>query len=176
MYHTGLGTGTWGKLILVPIVWLLWTVGAYAGSYEETKERTIITITGKISPDIPNGAAKIGYDTLEKIGVKELTTRTFYSKKQYNFSGVLMRDLMAYVGATGKTLEITALDDYRINVPIADYEKYDVLLVFKLDGKNLSIRERGPARIIYPVEQHSELNDKKYASRYIWQIKGMKVK
>jgi hypothetical protein len=71
---------------------------------------------------------------------------------------------------------VTALDDYRINIPIADYQKYDVLLAFKLDGKNLSIRDRGPARIIYPIEQHSELSDKKYASRYIWQIKGMRVK
>jgi hypothetical protein len=176
MHHTRFGTGTWVKLILVPITWLLWVVGASAGAYEETKERTIITITGKISPDIPNGAARVGYDTFNKIGVKEMETRTFYSKKRYKFSGVLMRDLLDYVGANGETLEVTALDDYRINIPIADYQKYDVLLAFKLDGKNLSIRDRGPARIIYPIEQHSELSDKKYASRYIWQIKGMRVK
>ncbi|MCV6547828.1 MAG: molybdopterin-dependent oxidoreductase [Cohaesibacter sp.] len=176
MHHIGLGSGVLMKLVVVPLIWLLSVITAHAQPYEEPKERTIITITGKISSDIPDGIARIGYDTLEKMDVKDLKTRTFYSKNKYNFSGVLMRDLLDYVGAKGDMLEVTALDDYRITVPISDYYDYDVWLVFKLDGKRLSIRNRGPARIIYPIEQKPELNDKKIAGRYIWQIKGMKIK
>jgi hypothetical protein len=176
MHPVSSNIGKWFKVIFMSTLGLFWAVVVNAMSYEEPKERVILTVTGNISPDIPNGVAKIGYDTLEKIGVKELTTRTFYSKKRYKFSGILVRDLLAYVGAKGKTLEFTALDDYRINIPISDYQKYDVLLVFKLDGKRLSIRDRGPTRIIYPIEKHPELNDKKYVSRYVWQIKGVKVK
>jgi hypothetical protein len=151
-------------------------VPALAVDYEKPTGKILFTIHGLIDPSIAGKRAEIGRDTLEKIGFKSLTTRTFYSKKRYQFSGVLMRDLLDHVGAKGKILEITALDDYRITVPIEDYYKYDVLLATMEEGKTLTIRKRGPARIIYPIEKHEELSDKKYASRYIWQIKSMNVK
>lgn len=149
---------------------------AYADTLPKPKGRVILTISGNIAHHNGDGTAQFDREMLEKIGLRDLTTRTFYSKEQSNFSGIHMRDLLDHVGATGAELEVVAIDDYRIVAPITDYYKYGVLLVTRLDGKALSIRQRGPTRIIYPVEKHAELQDKKYASRYVWQIKHMKVK
>lgn len=52
----------------------------------------------------------------------------------------------------------------------------DVLLAQKINGKALTRCDKGPFWIVYPPDQHSELNDSRYDHRWAWQLKQLQIK
>jgi len=62
-----------------------------------------------------------------------------------------------------------------VQVPVSDAEQYRVILARTINGKSLSIRDKGPLFLIYPFDQYPELQNKLYYGRAIWQISVIKV-
>ena len=54
--------------------------------------------------------------------------------------------------------------------------EYDVLLAFRMDGQDLTPRDKGPLWVVYPRDAHRELVDAKFDARWAWQIKRLEVK
>lgn len=102
-------------------------------------------------------AVEFDLAALEALGMHE--TRAHYPNwpAMSTFEGPLLADVLAAAGATGTTLRAVALDGYASEIPLADLQKYPVLLALKRDGKYLGIGGRGPAWIVYPREDFAEL-------------------
>lgn len=102
-------------------------------------------------------AAEFDLAALEALGMHE--TRAHYPNwpGESTFEGPLLADVLAAAGAAGSTLRAVALDGYASDIPLADLETYPVLLALKRDGKYLGLGGRGPAWIVYPREDHAEL-------------------
>ena len=149
---------------------------AWADELPYPQEDIILTISGAVQNHNAKGLVYLDRPMIEAIGLSEVNTHTVYSSKAHQWHGVLMRDLLVYVGAKGDTIEVHALDGYRTEIPVQDFYDYDVLLATKQDGRDLSIRRRGPIRIIYPIDHDESLLDPKYTSRFVWQIEKMIVK
>jgi len=88
----------------------------------------------------------------------------------------LLRDLMEYLKATGNTLQATAINDYAIDIPIEDFQEHDVIIAYKMNGKVMSIRDKGPLWIIYPWSDTPSLRSELYHSRSIWQLIKISIK
>lgn len=131
----------------------------------------VYSVTGAIASE--QGAVRaLAAEDFEKIGMTEIKTKVLtMGDGEHVVKGVLARDLLNYVGAKGDNMKITALDGYQIDVPVEDIKTYDVVVATEIDGKALSVREKGPAWLIYPVSGHKELDDTVYESRSVWQIK-----
>ena len=122
-----------------------------------------------------NGPKVIGPADYAAIGEAEISTKVLtMGDGKHSVSGVLGRALIDYVNGSGATMRITAIDGYEMEVPVADLKKYDVVIATAIDGKALSVRDKGPAWLIYPVSDHKELDDTIYESRSVWQIKSIK--
>ena len=92
------------------------------------------------------------------------------------FSGPLARDVVQIIGkGTGTTAHLTAINDYAIDVPLQDFDKYDVILALDMDGVALSIRDKGPIWIMYPMNDHPELRDPVTNGKLIWQLVRLEV-
>lgn len=89
--------------------------------------------------------------------------------------GPLMRDVLQAAGVTGSKITARALDGYELDIPMEDVQNFDVLTATEVDGKPLSVRDRGPAWIVYPTVDHPELKDALYEARSVWQIKELIV-
>lgn len=121
-------------------------------------------------------AVAVGADEYAAIGQTEISTTIFVlNDGEHKVKGVLMRDLVKYSGGTGEVVKLIALDGYEMSVPMTDFVKYDAVVATEIDGKPLSIRDHGPAWLIYPVSEHPELNDTVYESRAVWQIKSISI-
>lgn len=121
-------------------------------------------------------AVPIGPEEYTAIGQKEITTTIFIMNDgEHKVKGVLMRDLVKYSGGTGEIVKLVALDGYEMDIPMSDFTTYDAVVATEIDGKPLSIRDHGPAWLIYPVSEHPELKDTLYDSRAVWQIKSIEV-
>ncbi|MFQ5774293.1 MAG: molybdopterin-dependent oxidoreductase [Kiloniellaceae bacterium] len=141
-----------------------------------TDSRPILHVTGKITNADGVGAAAFDIAGLRNIGVSRVRTSTPWTKGQPVFEGVLVRDVLNAVGARGDTVVATALNDYRVEIPVSDFLKYPVILAYKMDGERLKVRDKGPLWIIYPQDEYPELRTKKVQSRWVWQVKELVIR
>lgn len=108
--------------------------------------------------------------------LKEMTQTSYRTSTEWTdgspeFSGPLARDVIASVGVGDATVAVmTAANDYAIEVPIHELMEYDVILATSVDGKRLSLRDKGPIWVMYPRDQHKELQDPMFNGRLIWQM------
>lgn len=125
----------------------------------------------------PDGAGFIQLDSAALRALPQYTvrTRTPWHDGLGQFSGPRLWDLLEPLRPAGKTLRITALNDYSVNIPLSDLQHYQPVLAWQLNGKALSMRNKGPLFLVYPFDSYPELNNPLYYARSIWQIKTITV-
>ncbi|MDQ7248529.1 molybdopterin-dependent oxidoreductase [Dongia sedimenti] len=116
---------------------------------------------------------KVTVADLEKMPQTRIVTATPFLPGTATFEGVLLRELLKAAKLTAPSLVMTALNDYRVEVPASDAENYDVIVAYKVDGKYMRVRDKGPFWLIYPLDQHPELRNEQTATKMIWQIKAI---
>ena len=159
--------------IAMVFVGALWTHAAQSLSAPEGSP--ILHVSGNIQNTNEQGVAVLDLAMLERIGVTRIQTSTPWTEGRPVFEGVLMRDLLAELGAEGDSVVAVALNDYRVEIPTSDFTQYPVILAYKMDGKRLRVRDKGPLWIIYPQDDYSELNTKQGHGRWAWQIKDLVI-
>lgn len=112
---------------------------------------------------------------LERMPQRDIVTATPWYDRPRKFTGPLLRDVLAAAGAKGSLLKAIALNDYAVEIPVADALKYDVIVARLLDDKPMPRREKGPLFIIYPFDEQAELRKQFYFARCAWQLKEIEV-
>jgi hypothetical protein len=138
-------------------------------------EKAILRVVGNIAQKNAGDAAAFDLAMLEKAGVSTVVTSTPWTEGKPTFEGILMRDLLKLVGAKGETVTAIALNDYKVTIPVSDFESYPVLLAYKMNGELLKVREKGPLWIIYPRDDYKELDNKPTQGKWVWQIQEIRV-
>ena len=153
-------------LVVLPLAALGLPVGADVSPI-------VLTVSGRLAAP---AAHDFTLSSLEALGVQTVRTATPWTEGVQDFTGVRMRDLLAAVGAQGSTLALTALNDYTVEIPIADARAYDVIVAYRRNGEAMAVRDKGPLWIIYPLDQHAELRDPEHQARMIWQLRRIDVR
>jgi hypothetical protein len=143
---------------------------SFSAGLASPKDKPILTISGLIGVRNEDDLARFDRQMLEALGSDHFTTKTPWYSEPAEFEGVLMRTLMRAVGASGTRLTATALNDYTTEIPMSDFEQYDVLLALKRDGKYLPVRDKGPLFIVYPFDTDKRLQSQTYYGRCAWQV------
>jgi hypothetical protein len=97
--------------------------------------------------------------------------------KPHRARGPLLRDVLALADVTGDVLQVVGYDRYKAEIPITDLDAFQVLAAREVDGKPLTLRDKGPLWIVYPSEAHPELRfNPIYEARSVWQVKEISVR
>lgn len=137
--------------------------------------KVILSVSGHIDAFNKDGSAEFDRAMLEALGMDSFETTTPWYNGPVRFEGVRMQRLMQAVGASGKEVTAVALNDYTTDIPLADFERYGVLLAMKRDGNDLPVRDKGPLFIVYPYDSKPELKAQKFYSRSAWQVAKLEV-
>jgi hypothetical protein len=138
--------------------------------------KVVLTISGKITNTNEGDKAEFDMPMIEAIGIDSFMTKTPWYKDPVTFSGVPMAKLFQFVGASGTSVTVTALNDYATDIPIEDFKTYPVLLATKRDGAYMPVRDKGPLFIVYDYDSNAELQHQRFYSRSAWQVVRMVVK
>jgi len=93
------------------------------------------------------------------------------------WSGVALSHIAGLLGAgPNADIQLIALNNYAVSVPMSDLRRYDPVLASRRNGETLSVRDKGPFILIYPFDQHRELDAQEYLNRSIWQIHEIRIK
>ncbi|HSH05210.1 MAG TPA: molybdopterin-dependent oxidoreductase [Anaerolineae bacterium] len=138
----------------------------------------VLTVSGDIGSTNEADLLVLDMETLEKMRLVSYTLVDPFLETEVTYSGVLMSDLveMLEIGDGATMIHMTALDDYAVDISLADIEKWPIMLATKVDGEYLDIEAGGPIRIIYPYHVSDELDPVEYNPLWIWQIETMEVK
>ena len=150
-------------------------VGHAADRLSLPSDKVILSVSGRIHTVNKDGSAEFDRAMLELLGMEGFETTTPWYNGPVKFEGVRMQKLMQAVGATGESVTVIALDDYTIDIPIADFERYGVLLALRRDGNEMPVRDKGPLFIVYPYDSKPELKARKFYSRSAWQVSKLRV-
>ena len=138
---------------------------------------SLLVVTGRIAPPAASeGGARFDRQALETLPQHETRTSTPWTDGVSAFEGPLLCDLLAKVGAEGTMLRAKALNDYAVDIPVEDCERYPVILALKRDGQALSRRDKGPIWIVYPRDDYPELQLETINARWVWQLIELEVK
>ena len=138
-------------------------------------DTTLLTITGAITQFNSENELQLDRSALLKLPQVTISTTTLWTDGKSEFSGPLLKDILAAAGNSAKLISAIAANEYAVEIPLSDTQQYQVILALEKDGKSLSIREKGPLWVIYPWSDHEELRQDKYYSRSIWQLKRINL-
>ena len=135
----------------------------------------ILTVNGKIGIKNSPDAALFDAALLDALPQHSFVSATPWLKNPATFTGPLLKDVLQALKAQGTNLKALALNDYKVDIPLDDALKFDVILTRKVDGQVLTVREKGPIFVMYPFERFPQLKTDTYYSRCIWQLKSLRV-
>ena len=138
--------------------------------------RTVLTLSGDITAGGAQGRLDLDMAALAALPQHSFTTRTPWYPQPVQFTGPLLRDVLALAGARGHQLTAVALNDYRVDLPVADAQRWNVIVARLQDGKPMSVRQKGPLFIVYPFDDSEELRSERYYGRSAWQLRRLLVK
>ncbi len=135
----------------------------------------ILVVSGNIEVTNTDEGAAFDREMLHGLGLTEIETSTPWTDGVQVFSGVLARTVLERVGADGAAVMASALNDYTVEVPMEDFQNFDVLLATTMGGEEMKVSDKGPIWIVYPRDNHPELQDRRLHDRWVWQLKALRV-
>ncbi len=132
---------------------------------------TVLTVSGPSGP-----ATTFDMAALDALPQGTITTTTPWYDGPRTFTGPLLRAVLQQAQVTGTVLRISALNDYSVEIPAEDLDLYGVVLATRIDGKPLSVRDKGPLFVIYPFDSRTDLKQEKFYSRAVWQVARIAIR
>jgi hypothetical protein len=155
------------RLLIAGFAAALVFAGSASAQTAPDGQAPILVVDGKTATGAPMSFTRAD---LEAMGATRIVTHTPWHDGAPTFEGVLALTLMKKVGAKGDHVAIAALDNYTVSVPMADFEDHGVVFAYNLNGKPMSVEDKGPLFLIYPFDAEPAVANETYYSRSIWQI------
>lgn len=161
------------KLIALGLV--LFTTILNAEPLPAPKGDVMLTVSGKITEHNQSDVAAFDYEMLSSLKQNHILTETPWHDGATNFSGPLISDVLNALGAKGTQIHAAAIDGYSVTIPMAEAQKFPMIIALSVNGKPMSVREKGPLRVIYPWTDYPELQQQQFYDRAIWQLNALKI-
>lgn len=149
---------------------------ATADTLPGPEDTVLLRVSGEIGTTNVDGEAHFDRAMLDALPRQTLHTSTVVTDGVNRFEGFLMSDLLARVQAQGESAVATALNDYVVDIPLEDFYDFEVLVADSMDGERLTPRDKGPLWIVYPRDDHGELQDIRYDYRWVWQLESLEIR
>lgn len=135
-----------------------------------------VSLADAVLLEVQSRERTVSYDAaaLASLGPVEVTTSTIWTDGLQHFTAVSLESVLANAGIQEGTIVATAINDYSIEIPIAeavlDEDGHGPMIAFLLNGQPMAVRDKGPLWLIYPYDEKPEFQTEVVYSRSIWQL------
>jgi hypothetical protein len=147
-----------------------------ASALQAPKGPVVLTVSGALAHANDGRLARFDLEMLDAIGRASFTTATPWHNRPAHFEGIAGKALMQAVGAGGTSVSAVALNDYASTIPMSDFMELGLLIANRVDGRRMTVREKGPLWIVYPFESSPKLNSGVYHGRSVWQLARLEIR
>lgn len=144
--------------------------GVWADDLTAPQGEVLLTISGQVEKTNAGATAQLDLAMLEQMETTSFETSTIWTDGVQTFEGVELAELVKELGIGGEMLFASAINDYTVEIPLDDAVEGGPIVAYRIDGKEMSVRDKGPLWIIYPYDQNSDYQSEVVYSRSIWQL------
>jgi hypothetical protein len=136
----------------------------------------VLTLSGNITASNSDGLLELDLPTLEKFGLVQYTVTDPWFQDDVTYTGILLADLIEVAAPPDPVtaVTVTALDGYSADIPLAEIQRWPVLLATRANDQHLTIANNGPTRIIFPYDAHQDVTAARNMS--VWNIEFLEIK
>lgn len=142
-----------------------------AAEFPQSTGDVILTIT----PADGKEPIVLDREGLETLPTDSFETSTIWTEGVSKFEGVRISVLLEALGAESGTVKFTAVNDYAVDIPVADLLENDPIIADKMDGEFMSLRDKGPLWLIYPYDTAAKFQTSVIYARSIWQLDRLQI-
>jgi hypothetical protein len=115
----------------------------------------------------------VDFNTLDALATKTYSVVEPFEHKTIAFKGVDLGAVLHAAGVpdTATSVHLGALDDYQIDIPMADIRKGGIILAVRADGALIPVDHGGPSRVVYLDGVAAGANP----DQWIWSINHITV-
>ena len=130
----------------------------------------LLTISGALINETADGVVTLDLEILKSLDTQVFRTSTIWLEGEVEFTGVSLRDVLDYAGATGEMIGAVALNDYSVEIPHNGITADAPIVAYLMNGAEMSPRGKGPLWIVYPYDQNTSYRTEVTYTRSIWQL------
>ena len=134
-------------------------------------EHTDLTVVRISPPEV----RVFDIETLEAMEQVVFTTSTPWTDVPHRYSGIPLARLIGPAPPRTGTVRLVALNDYAVEIPVADVEDALPIVAHSRDGERMSIRDKGPYWVMYPFDEGPDYRSERHFSRSVWQLVRIEV-
>jgi len=128
------------------------------------QDEIVLTVTGTAEP------AEFTMAELQAMPATSFETTTIWTEGAQSFTGVSLHSFLAELGVEGGTLNAAAINDYVVEIPVADAVAGGPIIAYARNGEVMSVRNNGPLWIVYPYDSNADYQSEVIYARSIWQL------
>lgn len=128
------------------------------------QDEIVLTVTGTAEP------AEFTMAELQAMPATSFETTTIWTEGAQSFTGVSLHSFLAELGVEGGTLNAAAINDYVVEIPVADAVEGGPIIAYARNGEVMSVRNNGPLWIVYPYDSNADYQSEVIYARSIWQL------
>lgn len=154
-----------------------WFLTGPAHALDAPKGKVVLSLSSNAGVKNAGNPADLEFDMdmLAALPQHSFITMTPWYPEKKKFTGPLLRDVLAIVGVHGKTFKAVSLNQYKVEIPVADTQQFPMILARLMDDKPMRIRDKGPLFIVYPYDTDIALQSPLYYERSAWQVRALEV-
>ena len=161
-------------LLLTSLSLILPSALAAEKSPHTEDDEVVLTVTGKHGFETDEEVS-LTFGTIRQLPSISFTTKTPWTEGEDSWEGVRLSVLLAHLGTSSSRFHALADDGYEATFQDVDVEKYPVIVAYKKNDEYLSLRELGPLWIMFPFDQHKELDVQPIYEIAVWQLSRMEI-
>lgn len=102
-------------------------------------------------------------------------TSTIWTDGTVTFSGVPLKALLGELSGRNGVVEMVALNDYKVDMPLDRLEDGAPIVATRLNGETMSVRDKGPYWVVFPYDSDTKYQTETTYAWSIWQLNRLKV-
>ncbi len=133
------------------------------------------TMSLNISAADAEAPISLTLEDLDAMPQVSFTTSTIWTDGVVEFSGVPLKALLESVAADSTTVEMVALNDYKVAMPLAQLEDSAPIVATRMNGAVMSVRDKGPFWVVFPYDEDAKYQTETIYSYSIWQLNRLEA-
>jgi len=134
----------------------------------------VLSLQGNIEGQ-KNEPIELDIASLVELEATVITTKQPWTKKPAQYTGVRVNTLLESIGALSNQFEAMAGNDYKYTLSDIDFDKYPIIIAYKIDGEFVDARQLGPLLIVFPFDDYPELLNERNKAASVWQLTKMLI-
>jgi len=142
---------------------------------QNNAEDVVLTVSGGPNANGQPIAVTYTLAQLQELPKSSFETTTMWTDGVQSFEGVELKTFLDTLGVQSGTLSATAINDYRIEIPLTEISAGGPMIAYTLNGETMSVRDKGPLWLVYPYDSAPEYQSEVVFTRSIWQLNRIEV-